>query len=148
MLKPNLTLFPRGGDLNLNFLFKGFKALKEAKIRYVCYSKAKEWNPHPTPLYLSNPPYLTLCRRKGGPKIFDSKYFADSNFFGPTIFWTPNVFGPASFWTQNCFGPQIVLGPKLFWTQNCFGPQIVLDPKFFLTQNFFGPKDILDIKLF
>ena len=68
--KTKLNPFPQGGDLNLNFLFKGFKALKEAKIWYVCYSKAKEWNPQ------SNPPYLTLCRRKrGGAKIFDSNFF-------------------------------------------------------------------------
>ena len=50
-VKTKLNPFPQGGDLNLNFLFKGFKALKEAQILYVGYSEAKHWTPHPYPTH-------------------------------------------------------------------------------------------------
>ena len=65
--------------------------------------KCPPLTPPTLPPSLSNPPYLTLCcRERGGPKMFDSKYFSDSN--------------PQFFWTHNIFGPKMFLDPTFFWT--------------------------------
>ena len=105
--------------------------------------KPRNGTPIPTLLYLSNPPYITLCRRKGGPKIFDSKYFADSNFFGPTIFLDPTFF-----FYKNFFGLIILLDPKFCEPKIGFWLKKFLDPKLFWTQKFFGPKILLAPKIF
>ena len=156
------------GDLNLTFSYfsKGSRLCKRLRFGMHVTIRPRNGTPIPTPLYLFNPPYLTLCRRKGGPKSFDSKYFKDSNFFGPTIFldsklfWTqnffepeivfapkfffdPKIFWPKIFLTQNFFGPKMFLDPKFFWTHIFFGPKIFLDPKFLWTQKFCGPKILL-----
>ena len=75
------------------------------KLRFGMYATLKSRNGTtiPTPLYLSNPPYLTLCR----PKMFDSKYFSNINLFGITIFLDPQYF-----WTHNFFLLNITLFPR------------------------------------
>ena len=119
--------------------------------------KPRNRTPIPTPLSLSNPPYLTLCRREGDQKFLTQDIFQTQihNFSGPIIFldpkcfWTQHSFGPKIFWNLIFFWPNIFFEPNFFWTkfflnQNYFRPKSFSDPKFYLTQNFFqiflGPK--------
>ena len=101
--------------------------------------KPRKRTPIPTPTYLFNPPYLTLCRRDGGgaKKFFYSKYFSYSNFFGPKIFLDPKFF-----WTQNFSGPKIFLNPKLFLDQNWLIHKTIFDQELLLKKNqmFLNPK--------
>ena len=103
--------------------------------------KPRNGTPIPTPLYLFNPPYLTLCSRDGGDqKSFYSKYFPDSNLFGLMIFLDPKYF-----WNHNFFltqynpipqGGDLNLGLKIFLDPKFFLPKIFLHPKIFLNPNF------------
>ena len=130
--KTKLNPIPQGGGLKSYFPFQ--RVLGSVRgydlVCYVCYSKAKEWNPQ------SNPPYLTLCRRKrgGGPKIFDSKFFSDSNSFDPQFFWTQNW--PKMFLEPYFFLIKLFFELKFFWNQNFFGTKIFFRHKIFLNQNF------------
>ena len=113
---------------------KGSRLFKRLRFGMYATLKPRNGTPIPTPLYLFNPPYLTLCRRDGGgPKIFDSKYFSDSNFFGPTIFLDPKYF-----WTQNIFGRKIFLDPKFFYPK-FFDPKIIWNMNFFQLNNILEP---------
>merc|ERR1712237_28911 len=71
--------------------------------------------PSQPPLSLSNPPYLTLCRREGGERKFLTQNIFQAQFFlDPHFFRTHNIFGHKIFWTQNFSGPKIFLDPKFF----------------------------------
>ena len=110
--------------------------------------KPRNGTPIPTPAYLSNPPYLTLCRRDGGGDqtifllkiLFRLKFFWTHDLIGPKIF-----FDPKNFFLQDSFRPKNFLEPEFFPTKQYFGTQFFLtkifsDPKFFRTQIFLDPK--------
>ena len=105
------------------------------------YATLKEWNPQ------SNPPYLTLCRRKrGGTKNFWLNIFFRLKFFGPTCFSDPKFFLDQNFFGHNFF--QIFFGHTIFfnyfWDTKLFGHNIFLSKNFFGSKNFSGPKNILE----
>ena len=77
---PNITLFRRGRDINLTSIFKGFLALKEAKIWYVGYSKAKEWTPTPTPSLYPTRHNLPYALGKGGGQKLSLMTFQAEHF--------------------------------------------------------------------
>ena len=104
-LKTKLNPIPQGGGgLNLTFSYfsKGSRLCKRLRFGMYATLKPRNRTPIPTPVYLFNPPYLTLCRRDGG--------------------------GDQKFLTQNIFQTQIFLDSRFSWTPNIFGPTIFFDP--------------------